>query len=98
MDQRLITNQKQYTISTEQIERILPITYTSKNNNKSGIGVIAQELQAIEPALVRTSSNGVLDVDYERLSIVLLAALKDMNDRLKQLEAKPKRAPRKKKV
>lgn len=59
-----------------------------KDKKLSGrqIGTIAQELLKIYPELVSKNENGYYSVDYARLSIVALAAIDELNNRLKCLE------------
>ena len=55
------------------------------------IGTSAQEIQKIYPDLVSANENGELSVDYARLSIIALAAIKELKaevDKLKQQNTK----------
>ena len=45
------------------------------------VGVIAQEIQAVYPELVKTGGNGYLMVDYPKLTAVLLQAVKELKAR-----------------
>ncbi|WP_163830714.1 tail fiber domain-containing protein [Spartinivicinus ruber] len=49
-------------------------------------GVMAQELEEIYPDLVETTSSGLKRVDYIGLSTLTLQALKEANEKIKQLE------------
>ena len=42
------------------------------------IGVIAQEIQAVYPELVREGGNGFLSVDYPKLTAVLIQSIKEL--------------------
>ena len=59
------------------------------------IGVIAQEVESVFPELVTTNANGYKQVDYEKLTAVLIETTKEqqkeitaLNDRLTQIEGK----------
>ena len=52
------------------------------------IGVIAQEVEAIFPELVTTRDNGYKAVKYEKLTAVLLQAVKELTARVEKLENK----------
>ena len=52
------------------------------------IGTSAQKLMEIYPEIVTTDDNGNLGVSYERLSIIALAAIDKLNERIKVLEEK----------
>ena len=52
------------------------------------VGVIAQEVQAVLPELVETRDSGFLAVKYEKLTAVLIEAVKELSARVKELESK----------
>ena len=52
------------------------------------IGTSAQDLQRVYPEIVSVDENGKLAVSYERLSIIALAAIDKLNDRIQILEEK----------
>jgi Chaperone of endosialidase len=53
---------------------------------KDDFGVIAQDVQAVFPQAVRTRPDGSLAVDYPKLSALAFAAIKELADRVTQLE------------
>ena len=55
---------------------------------KHDFGVIAQDVQKVFPIAVRTREDGSLAVDYEKLSALAFAAIKELTQRLEALEAK----------
>ena len=54
------------------------------------IGTSAQDLQKVYPEIVSVGEDGKLAVSYERLSIIALAAIDKLNDRIQILEEKLK--------
>jgi len=52
------------------------------------VGVIAQEVQAVLPELVETRDSGFLAVKYEKLTAVLIEAVKELSAKVKELESK----------
>ena len=52
------------------------------------IGTSAQDLQKVYPEIVSVGDDGKLAVSYERLSIIALAAIDKLHDRIKILEEK----------
>ena len=63
------------------------------NNNQDvyeghDIGVIAQEVEKILPEIVETRDNGYKAVKYEKLTAVLIQAVKELSERVKTLENK----------
>jgi len=63
------------------------------NNNQDvyeghDIGVIAQEVEKILPEIVETRDNGYKAVKYEKLTAVLIQAVKELSAKVKELENK----------
>jgi len=54
--------------------------------NKNDFGVIAQDVQAVFPVAVKTRQDGSLAVDYEKLSALSFAAIKELKERIEKLE------------
>jgi hypothetical protein len=52
------------------------------------IGVIAQEIQAVYPELVREGGNGYLSVDYPKLTAVLIQSVKELKELIMSLANK----------
>ena len=52
------------------------------------VGVIAQEVEKVLPELVTTRDNGYKAVKYEKLTAVLIQAVKELSERVKTLENK----------
>ena len=55
---------------------------------KSDFGVIAQDVQRVFPCAVRTRDNGMLAVDYEKLSALAFAAIRELSSEMQDLKAK----------
>jgi len=55
---------------------------------KEDFGVIAQDVQKVFPVAVRTRPDGSLAVDYEKLSALAFAAVAELSNRVKSLEAR----------
>ena len=72
------------------IDKCQTIIYTLKDDerNKEQIGVIAQEIQEFFPEVVSADENGILAIDYSRLTVVIMKVLKDVIKRVQRLEEK----------
>ena len=57
-----------------------------KNPNKLQIGTSAQAVKQIYPELVTSSDDGMLSVDYSKLSIVALSAIDKLHLENKELK------------
>ncbi|MBE0675791.1 MAG: tail fiber domain-containing protein [Bacteroidales bacterium] len=74
------------------VSQLNPVSYFLRKdafpemNFESGrqIGLIAQEVEIILPELVRTDNNGYKSVSYEKLSVVLLDAVKELTTRVEE--------------
>ncbi len=53
-----------------------------------GIGVIAQDVEKVFPALVSTDEQGRKQVDYIGLIAPLIEAVKELDDRVRALETR----------
>ena len=62
-----------------------------KQSQERQIGVIAQEVQAVYPELVKMGDNGYLAVNYPKLTAVLLQSIKEMNGKKKEMNGKMKK-------
>ena len=72
------------------IDKCQTIIYTLKDDerNKEQVGVIAQEIQDFFPEVVSADENGILAIDYSRLTVVIMKVLKDVIKRVQRLEEK----------
>ena len=59
--------------------------WNSDPDKISHLGVTAQSVEALYPEIV-SSNEGHLSVDYAKLSVVALAAIDKLNERIKELE------------
>jgi len=96
MDIRLIEKIQDYKAEPNDIMKLVPLVYKLKNGNKHEIGLIAQELQKHIPLTVSTGANGILNIDYEQLTVVLLSYIQQMDNRLAALENNFKQSTSKK--
>jgi hypothetical protein len=77
-------------INFEKLKTIRKQYFTWKEGDITDmqIGTSAQDLQKVYPEIVTVDPNGKLGVSYERLSIIALAAIDKLNDRIQILEEK----------
>ena len=69
--------------------QIQGVTFNWKEGNRADVGVIAQDVQKVFPQLVRQDKQ-YLRVDYEKLVGPLIESVREMDARIKQLEATQK--------
>jgi hypothetical protein len=61
-------------------------SYTTKKDGRQTIGVLAQEIQKVFPELVTIDDNDMLAVNYQGLVPVLINALKEQDEKVKEQE------------
>ena len=87
-DERLKDNIETLEDGLDKVEQLRGVTYT--RYGKENIGVIAQEIEKILPEIVLTADDemGTKSVDYSRITAVLIEAVKELSERVKELENK----------
>ena len=87
-DVRLKTNIKTLKNGLDKVESLRGVSYF--RNDKENIGVIAQEIEEILPEIVRTADDemGTKSVDYGRITAVLIEAVKELSEGVKDLEGR----------
>ena len=87
-DERLKDNIETLEDGLDKVEQLRGVTYT--RDGRKNIGVIAQEVEKILPEIVLTADDemGTKSVDYSRITAVLIEAIKELSERVKELENK----------
>lgn len=93
-DARLKTNITEITDALDKVSQIRGVTYNwtdeAQQNSIHGAapeaGVIAQEVQQVLPEIVTERDDGMLAVKYDRLTALLIQAVKELTARVEQLE------------
>ena len=79
---------------TPRLRRITGVTWRWRDDapaeakRNPGIGVVAQDVEAVFPELVHTGPDGFKRVDYKGLIGPLIEAVKELDDRVRELEAR----------
>ena len=63
-------------------------TWKDKDDNNRQLGVSAQEIKELYPEIVSETEDGILNVAYDKLSVVALAAIDQLHDENKELKNK----------
>ncbi|MGY2288213.1 tail fiber domain-containing protein [Pseudomonas sp. SDO528_S397] len=72
--------------ATDQLLKIQGVSFEWKEGGRKDIGVIAQDVQKVYPQLVRNDKK-YLQVDYDKLVAPLIESVRELNARIKVLEA-----------
>ena len=101
-DRRLKENIKPIDDALVKLDKINGVTFDWKplnedekryihGNEGHDVGVIAQEIEEILPELVETrKASGYKAVKYDKLTALLIQAVKELHEKVKQLENKNK--------
>lgn len=78
----------------EIIEKLKPVSFKRKGKNgKNDIGLIAEEVDKILPTIVKhNDKNEAEGLDYSKLTVVLINAVKELSAEVKELKKKLKDA------
>jgi hypothetical protein len=93
-DRRLKNNILKIQSPLEKISKINGVTFNwNENQNtypvgKSDVGVIAQEVEEVLPELIETRDTGYLAVKYEKLTPLLIEAIKELSTENQELKAR----------
>jgi trimeric autotransporter adhesin len=80
--------------ATAKIHRLRGVTWEWREEapeeakRQPGMGVIAQDVERVFPQLVETDEQGHNRVDYNGLIAPLIEAVKELDDRLRAVEAR----------
>ena len=85
-DKRLKENIVEVDGAISKLKQIPAVNFNFKNKDGKELGTIAQDVQKVFPELVTTNEDGYLAVEYNKLSMVAIAAVKEMDERLSSLE------------
>ena len=87
-DKRLKTFYEPIKPDLEKLRKLRKNYFKFNDKDKLEIGVSAQEIQSIYPEIVSENSDGYLSVAYDKLSVIALAAIDELDDKILQLANK----------
>jgi hypothetical protein len=91
-DKRYKENIKPIESPIEKVKSIRGVTFqwnkkSHKETGKKDVGVIAQEVEEVLPEIVQTRDNGYKAVDYQKLTALLIEAVKDQQKQIDELKS-----------
>ena len=90
-DVALKTNINTIDSALNKVNQMRGVSYDRTDINVSGVGLVAQELEEIAPELVSQGTNDSEEyksVSYTKLTAYLVEAIKELSNKVKDLEAK----------
>ncbi len=85
-DARVKENIETIPNALQSVNSMRGVTYNKIGEEKSSIGVIAQEIEEVMPQVVHTDEDGMKSVAYGNLTAVLIEAIKDQQKQIDQLK------------
>lgn len=71
-------NIQDFSSGLDLVRNLRPVSFNWKADNKSDIGLVAEEVAAIEPLLITYNDKGEVEgVKYDQISLVLINAIKE---------------------
>lgn len=88
-DERLKNFEGKINIDLDKLSKLKKNYFTWKNDsNTKQLGVSAQEIMELYPEIVSETEDGILNVAYEKLSVIALAAVDELYEQNKDLKSK----------
>jgi Chaperone of endosialidase len=76
----------------EVLRKLQPVTYIWKDNGQKDLGLVAEQVQAVDPLLVTYNASGTLEgVKYDRLAVLLINAVRDQQEQIGRQQEQLKR-------
>jgi len=85
-DSRLKSNVETITSALEKTKSLRGVTFDRIADGRKGLGVIAQEVQAVIPEVVLEHADGMLSVDYGNIVGLLIESIKELESKVVSLE------------
>ena len=89
-DYRLKDNVKQIENAMDKVSQIRGVEFEWNDkqvvHEGQDIGVIAQEVEKVAPEIVATRDNGYKAVNYQKLTALLIEAVKELQEEIKELK------------
>lgn len=87
------TNIKNLKTGIDAIDKLKPVSFKRKGTKQQDIGLIAEEVDKILPVIVKhNEKNEAEGLDYSKLSVILINAVKELSAEIKKLKKKLKDA------
>ena len=81
--------------SLSQVLKMTPVQFRWKEGHRlllkgKDLGFIAQQVEPVSPYLVKTRESGYKAVDYKKISVLIVSAIKERNSHLQKIKLKIK--------
>ncbi len=86
-DERLKKNIQTVPAALDKVMQLRGVSFDWRDGLDSGLGVVAQEVEAVVPEMVHTGEDGYKSVKYSQISALLIEAVKEQQAHIEALEA-----------
>jgi hypothetical protein len=86
-DERLKENIQTVSAALDKVMQLRGVSFDWRDGPDSGLGVVAQEVEAVVPEMVHTGDDGYKSVRYSQISALLIEAMKEQQAHIEALEA-----------
>ncbi len=84
---RYKTDVHSFTRGLDLLSRLRPVSFRWKNSSHEDVGLVAEEVELVEPLLVTRNAEGEVEgVKYDRLGVVLLNAVQEQQQQLRAMD------------
>lgn len=86
-DERIKENVQEINNALSILSALSIYNYNWKGTDIKDIGLIAQELEKVYPDAVRTLENGLKVIDYQKIIVLLIGAIKELKREIDKIKA-----------
>lgn len=72
----------------DRVKKLRGVNFTWIKDESDDFGVIAQEVEEVAPYAVKDCNDGIKRVDYSKLTVILIEAIKEQSNKIDVLNAK----------
>ena len=76
------TNVEPYKRGIDVIDRLKPVSFNWKDGNIADVGLVAEEVEKVDPLLVTYNKGQLEGVKYDRIGVVLINVVKEQQARI----------------
>ncbi len=89
---RYKTNISAFTPGVDLVRKLRPVSFNWKADGKADLGLVAEDVAAVEPLLTTTNEKGEVEgVKYDRVGVVLVNAVQEQQKQIDELNETIKR-------
>lgn len=92
-DEKLKENVESIKDASQKTNQLNPVTFNWIKNGQKSYGLIAQEVEAVLPEIVKSRDDGIKTIEYNQLIAVLIATIKEQQAQIDDINRKLNNMP-----